>query len=40
MSFFHVHVTGMDLFIGVLLFGYIIARGRIHRHMQAKRRLP
>ena len=31
-------VTGADLFIAALLFGYLVARWRLHRHLQARRR--
>jgi hypothetical protein len=31
-------LTGTDLLIAALLIGYIFARWRLHRHLQAKRR--
>jgi hypothetical protein len=31
-------VTGTDLFIAVLVVGYVFARWRLHRHLQARRR--
>ena len=31
-------VNGTDLFIAALVVGYFLARGRLHRHLQAKRR--
>ena len=31
-------LTGTDLFIAALLVGYLFARWRLHRHLQARRR--
>ena len=31
-------VTGTDLFIAALVVGYVLARWRLHRHLQARRR--
>jgi hypothetical protein len=31
-------VNGTDLFIGLLMVGYIFARWRLHRYLQARRR--
>jgi hypothetical protein len=32
------HLTGTDVFIAALLLGYVLARWRLHRHLQDKRR--
>jgi hypothetical protein len=31
-------VNGTDLFIAVLVVGYVVARWRLHRHLQVRRR--
>jgi len=31
-------VNGTDLFIAVLVVGYVVARWRLHRHLQTRRR--
>ena len=31
-------VNGTDLFIAVLVVGYVVARWRLHRHLKDKRR--
>lgn len=32
------NVNGTDLFIAVLVIGYVFARWRLYRHLQARRR--
>jgi hypothetical protein len=32
-------VTGTDLLIAALVIGYVFARWRLHRHLQARRRV-
>lgn len=32
------NLNGTDLFIAALLVGYVFARWRLHRHLQARRR--
>jgi hypothetical protein len=33
------NVSGTDLFIAFLVVGYVFARWRLHRHLQARRRV-
>jgi hypothetical protein len=32
------NVNGTDLFVAVLVVGYVFARWRLHRHLQTRRR--